>query len=49
MQLEIEPTDAVVLTKAMSEHLAWMKREPAVDPGGQCKSRIELLLRSINR
>jgi hypothetical protein len=45
MRLGIGSADAEVLRKALSEHLAWMRHEPSVDPAGECKQRIELLLR----
>jgi hypothetical protein len=44
MQLNIDRSDAEVIRTALRECLEWMKRDPSVDSGGECKQRIGMLL-----
>lgn len=44
MQLGIDRSDTAVIRTALREYFEWMKRDPSIDPGGQCKRRIGMLL-----
>lgn len=44
MQLGIDRSDAEVIQTALREYFEWMKRDPSIDPGGECKRRIGMLL-----
>ncbi len=44
MRLAIDRSEAEVIRTALREHLAWMERDSSIDPGGECKQRIAMLL-----
>ncbi len=44
MRLGISRADVEVIRKALRDYVEWMKHDPLVDPGGECKRKIGVLL-----
>lgn len=46
IRLHVDPNDVQVIRSALRRYLEWMRGDPSIDPGGECKQRIEMLLGS---
>jgi hypothetical protein len=44
LRLDINRSEVEVITTSLRDFLEWMKKDPSLDPGGECKRRIRLLL-----
>ena len=44
MELGLNRTDSDLLRAALAAQFEWMAQQPSIDPGGECKERIQLLL-----
>jgi hypothetical protein len=47
IQLHVDPSDLQVIQCSLREYLEWMRGDPSIDAGGECKRGIEILLRSL--
>jgi hypothetical protein len=44
MQYHTRPSDRDLIKTALADYLMFMESDPTIDPGGQCKERIRLLV-----